>query len=44
MYPGYLEESMHLLEDTRVRRLIESVPRLAEEEKKDLLQKYHPTI
>jgi succinate dehydrogenase / fumarate reductase flavoprotein subunit len=42
MYPGYLEESIHLLEDTRVRRLIESLPRLAEEEKKDLLQQYHP--
>ncbi len=42
MYPGYLEESIHLLEDTRVRRLIESVPRLAEDEKTDLLREYHP--
>jgi succinate dehydrogenase/fumarate reductase flavoprotein subunit len=42
MYPGFLEESIHLLEDTRVRRLIESVPRLTEEEKSDLLQEYHP--
>jgi hypothetical protein len=42
MYPGFLEERIHLLEDTRVRRLIESVPRLSEEERKDLLQKYHP--
>jgi len=42
MYPGYLEESIHLLEDTRVRRLIESVPRLAEDEKNDLLREYHP--
>ena len=42
MYPGFLEESIHLLEDTRVRRLIESVPRLSEVEKKDLLQQYHP--
>ena len=42
MYPGYLEESIHLLEDTRVRRLLESVPRLSEDEKNDLLQQYHP--
>ncbi|MGD9142697.1 MAG: FAD-binding protein, partial [Dehalococcoidia bacterium] len=42
MYPGYLEESIHLIEDTRVRRLLESVPRLSEDEKNDLLQQYHP--
>jgi succinate dehydrogenase/fumarate reductase flavoprotein subunit len=42
MYPGYLEEAIHLLEDTRVRRLMETVPRLAEEEKLALLKLYHP--
>lgn len=42
MYPGYLEESIHLLEDTRVRRLLETMPRLAEEEKLALLKLYHP--
>jgi succinate dehydrogenase/fumarate reductase flavoprotein subunit len=42
MYPGYLEESIHMVEDTRVRRLIETLPRLAEEEKLALLKLYHP--
>ncbi len=42
MYPAYLEESIHLVEDTRVRRLIEAIPRLAEDEKDDLLRQYHP--
>ncbi len=42
MYPAYLEESIHLVEDTRVRRLIETIPRLAEGEKSDLLREYHP--
>ncbi|MCK4274530.1 MAG: FAD-binding protein [Dehalococcoidales bacterium] len=42
MYPAYLEESIHLVEDTRVRRLIETIPRLAEDEKADLLREYHP--
>ncbi|OGO32956.1 MAG: fumarate reductase [Chloroflexi bacterium RBG_16_56_11] len=42
MYPAYLEESIHLVEDTRVRRLIETLPRLDEEEKLDLLHQYHP--
>ncbi len=42
MYPAYLEESIHLVEDTRVRRLIEAIPRLAEDEKSDLLRQYHP--
>jgi len=42
MYPAYLEESIHLVEDTRVRRLIETIPRLAEDEKSDLLRQYHP--
>jgi succinate dehydrogenase/fumarate reductase flavoprotein subunit len=42
MYPAYLEENIHLVEDTRVRRLIESIPRLDEDEKKELLHGYHP--
>ncbi|OGO43867.1 MAG: fumarate reductase [Chloroflexi bacterium RBG_16_60_22] len=42
MYPAYLEESIHIVEDTRVRRLIESIPRLNELEKADLLQQFHP--
>ena len=42
MYPGYLEESIHLLEDTRVRRLLETMPRLADEEKTVLLKLFHP--
>jgi succinate dehydrogenase/fumarate reductase flavoprotein subunit len=42
MYPAYLEESIHVVEDTRVRRLIETLPRLDETEKKLLLRQYHP--
>ena len=42
MYPGYLDDSIQVLEATRVRRLIETVPRLAEEEKLVLLKLYHP--
>ena len=42
MYPGYLEEYIHLVEDTRVRRLIEAVPRLDADDKSDLLRQYHP--
>jgi succinate dehydrogenase/fumarate reductase flavoprotein subunit len=42
MYPPYLEEIIHLVEDTRVRRLIETLPRLPELEKADLLRQYHP--
>ncbi len=42
MYPAYLEESIYLVEETRVRRLIEAVPRLDEGEKADLLRHYHP--
>jgi succinate dehydrogenase/fumarate reductase flavoprotein subunit len=42
MYPGYLEESIQLLEATRVRRLLETMPRLAEEEKLALLKLHHP--
>jgi succinate dehydrogenase/fumarate reductase flavoprotein subunit len=42
MYPAYLEENIHIVEDTRIRRLIESVPRLDEEKKAALLKSYHP--
>jgi succinate dehydrogenase/fumarate reductase flavoprotein subunit len=42
MYPSYLEENIHLVEDTRVRRLLETVPRLADMEKTALLKLYHP--
>jgi succinate dehydrogenase/fumarate reductase flavoprotein subunit len=42
MYPAYLEENIHLVEDTRVRRLIETVPRLNDIDKTDLLHQYHP--
>ncbi len=42
MYPTYLEENIYIVEDTRVRRLIENVPRLQELDKIELLRKYHP--
>ena len=42
MYPAYLEENIHLVEDKRVRRLIEAIPRLGEDEKTALLRHYHP--
>jgi succinate dehydrogenase/fumarate reductase flavoprotein subunit len=42
MYPTYLEENIHIIEDTRVRRLIENFPRLPELDKIELLRKYHP--
>jgi succinate dehydrogenase/fumarate reductase flavoprotein subunit len=42
MYPAYLEEAIHLVEDTRVRRLIETMPPLDEVEKTLLLRQYHP--
>jgi succinate dehydrogenase / fumarate reductase flavoprotein subunit len=42
MYPAYLEENIHIIEDTRVRRLIENIPRLQELDKIELLRKYHP--
>jgi succinate dehydrogenase / fumarate reductase flavoprotein subunit len=42
MYPAYLEENIHIIEDTRVRRLIENMPRLQELDKIELLRKYHP--
>jgi succinate dehydrogenase/fumarate reductase flavoprotein subunit len=42
MYPAYLEENIHIVEDTRVRRLIQNLPRLQELDKIELLRKYHP--
>ena len=42
MYPTYLEENIHIVEDTRVRRLIENFPRLQELDKIELLRKSHP--
>jgi succinate dehydrogenase/fumarate reductase flavoprotein subunit len=42
MYPAYLEENIHIVEDTRVRRLIENITRLQELDKIELLRKYHP--
>jgi succinate dehydrogenase/fumarate reductase flavoprotein subunit len=42
MYPAYLEENIHTVEDTRVRRLIENFPRLDETAKAEILKKYHP--
>jgi succinate dehydrogenase/fumarate reductase flavoprotein subunit len=42
MYPPYLEENIQQVEATRVRRLIETMPRFTDEGKTDLLQKYHP--
>jgi len=42
MYPSYMEESTRKVEATRGRRLKETFPRLTDEEKTALLQKYHP--
>jgi len=42
MYPPYMEESIRKVEETRERRLQETLPRLSEEEKKPLLQSFHP--
>jgi succinate dehydrogenase/fumarate reductase flavoprotein subunit len=42
MYPPYMEESLRKVEATRERRLKESLPRLKEDAKEALLQKYHP--
>ncbi len=42
MYPAYMEESIRKLEATRTRRLKETFPRIADEEKKALLSGYHP--
>lgn len=42
MYPAYMEESIRKVEATRERRLKEAFPRLSDDEKTPLLQKYHP--
>ena len=42
MYPAYMEESIRKVEATRQERLKETLPRLSDEEKTPLLQKYHP--
>ncbi|MFC1977962.1 FAD-binding protein [Chloroflexota bacterium] len=42
MYPAYMEESVRKAEATRERRLKETFPRLTDEEKTPLLEKYHP--
>ena len=42
MYPVYMEDSIFKVEATRERRLREKLPRLTDEAKKSLLQKYHP--
>jgi len=42
MYPAYMEESIGKVEATRERRLKETFPRLADDEKGVLLQKFHP--
>ncbi|MFC2048075.1 FAD-binding protein [Chloroflexota bacterium] len=42
MYPAYMEESIRKVEASRERRLKETFPRLTDEEKKPLLEKYHP--
>jgi succinate dehydrogenase / fumarate reductase flavoprotein subunit len=42
MYPEYLEESLRNVEDTRPKRLKETVIRLNDGDKNDLLRQYHP--
>ncbi len=42
MYPAHMEESIRKVEATRDKRLKESLPRLSEEQKTPLLQRYHP--
>jgi len=42
MYPAYMEESIRKVEATRERRLKETLPRLTDEQKTPLLQKFHP--
>jgi len=42
MYPAYMEKSIRKMETTRQKRLKEIIPRLSDEEKTPLLQKYHP--
>ena len=42
MYPASMQESIRKVEATREGRLRETLPRLGEEEKKPLLQAFHP--
>jgi len=42
MYTAYMKESIRKVEATRERRLKETFPRITEEEKTSLLQKFHP--
>ena len=42
MYPPYMEESIRQVEATREERLKETFSRLTDEEKKPLLQQFHP--
>ena len=42
MYPPYMEESVRKVEASRERRLKETFPRFADEEKTPLLQRFHP--
>ncbi len=42
MYPPDLEENIRLIESTRERRLREGHPRLDENQRQDLLHRYHP--
>lgn len=41
-YPESMRESIRKLEETRPYRLQQEIPRLTAEERKELLQKYHP--
>jgi len=42
MYPAYMEESVRKVEATREKRLKETLPRLTDDQKTPLLEKYHP--
>ena len=42
MYPAYMEESIRKVKATRERRLKETFPRITDEEKPGLLEKFHP--
>jgi len=42
MYPAYMEASIRKVEATRERRLEETLPRVADEEKTTLLKEFHP--
>jgi succinate dehydrogenase/fumarate reductase flavoprotein subunit len=42
MYPEYIEENIHIVEDTRPKRLTEALPRIYDLLKIDLLRRFHP--